>query len=96
MCKLILFSLIICNCYVSIIKITRPIIYQNLLTLPISGGSPLNELFERFKTNRLNLHASSGYSFSCEHTKSIHNRTDYLLLREKRTKASEAKMVRYL
>lgn len=35
------------------------------LTLPISGGKPESELFDRSRTERCNLHASTGYSFIC-------------------------------
>lgn len=56
------FSLVTYNCFFFFQKQRKLYLslYQNLLTLPISGGNPLNELLERSKTKRLNLHASTG------------------------------------
>lgn len=42
-----------------------------MLTLPISVGKPDNELFDKSRTERCNLHASTGYSFNCMHNEII-------------------------
>lgn len=35
-------------------------LHHSVLILPISGGSPLNELFDKSRTERCNWHASTG------------------------------------
>lgn len=47
----------------------------NLLTLPISGGNPIKELFERSRTNRCKVHASSGYSCNWKNYQVINSST---------------------
>lgn len=39
--------------------------------IPISGGKPDNELFDKSRTERRSLHASTGNSFNCMQYKII-------------------------